>query len=140
MAILLAALPLVLLAVRSQLTVPARVALLVAVGVPVFFIGGTGAGSAANPVLIVPLGSAHPQLQVVLPLLMVCVALVSSSESQLSEPAVHVLPVGLTQVNGDLALGAVEAPLEGGLGESLRQRPGEPRGLQAPHGLRDRRA
>jgi hypothetical protein len=39
------------------------------------------------------------------------------------ELAVHLLPVGLAQINGDLALGAVEAPLEGGLGESLRQRP-----------------
>lgn len=50
-AILLAALPLVLLAVRRRLTVLARVALLVTFGVPVFFVGGAGAGSAANPVL-----------------------------------------------------------------------------------------
>lgn len=50
-AILLAALPLVLFAARRKLTVFARIAPLVTFGVPVFFVGGAGAGSAANPVL-----------------------------------------------------------------------------------------
>ena len=41
----------------------------------------------------------------------------------------HVLPVGLAHIDGDLALGAIEAPLQGGFAEPLRQRPGKPRGL-----------
>lgn len=80
--ILLAALPLVLFAVRRKLTVLARVALLVAVGVPVVYLSGTGGGSTANPLLSLPLGSAHPPLQVMLPLLVACAAIISASESQ----------------------------------------------------------
>jgi hypothetical protein len=56
------------------------------------------------------------------------------------ELRVHVLPVGLAGVAGDLAVSAVEARLEGRVGELRGQRPAEARGLEAPHGVRDRGA
>jgi len=79
LAILLAALPLVFVAIRRKLTVLARATLLLAVGVPVLFVGAS-----ADPLLGLPLGATRPPLQVVLPLLMAIAALALASDSQLS--------------------------------------------------------
>ena len=56
------------------------------------------------------------------------------------ELLVHVLPVGLAGVARGLAALAVEARLEGRVGELRGQRRGEFCGLEAPYRLRDRGA
>jgi hypothetical protein len=68
-ALALAALPLVVIVVRSKLSLVAQATLVFCVGVPVLYIGSANSSAEGNPLLRLPLGSASPPLQVVLPIL-----------------------------------------------------------------------
>lgn len=83
-AVLLAAAPLVLYAIHARLTLLACATFVFIVGAPVLYLGGASGGSSANPLLSLPLGSSHPPLQVLLPLLMACAAVLTASSLSLS--------------------------------------------------------
>ena len=74
---------LVLGATRAKLTVLACAALVFVAGVAEI-VAGTGAGGVRTKLLVLPIGDTHPSLQVALPLLIVCVAILSATGDGLS--------------------------------------------------------